>query len=299
MKPVSSTIGRPLTSTGAASAAARTSASSDTSARSTRSIVRGDAGSDTGVQPAHGGKLTRPTGPAGSVTSASAVSYAASGCAKTRVVPETAQAPAATVAMRALAPADGLRTAAPSTASLGFTSRSIAPQPGVPGRSVSAILDPSMTGIPRVIPVPRCDQRGKLLVAQVLRHRRHRASVMHPLDPHPQVPPQELRRPQYRTRVVALLLPTALKRLPDRGDDVLLSHLGALSEPRLLSCNRRLNRRASQQVVRRFLGTPGAISGSPRSRSSVEVHDVFRDEPLLSRSQVMIGEVIHAPDDTV
>src|SRR5690606_39361177 len=98
------------------------------SARSTRSIVRGDAGSDTGVQPAHGGKLTRPTGPAGSVTSASAVSYAASGCAKTRVVPETAQAPAATVAMRALAPADGLRTAAPSTAPPGFTSRSIAPQ---------------------------------------------------------------------------------------------------------------------------------------------------------------------------
>src|SRR5690606_31633700 len=149
--------------------------------------------------------LTRPTGPAGSVTSASTVSYAASGCAKTRVAPETAQAPAA----------GGLRTAAPSTASLGFTSRSIAPQPGVPGRSVSAILDPSMTGIPRVIPIPRCDQRGQFLVAQVLRHRRHRASVMHPLDPHPQVPPQELRRPQYRTRVVALLLPAALQRLPE------------------------------------------------------------------------------------
>src|SRR5690606_7982264 len=118
--------------------------------------------------PAHGGKLTRPTGPAGSVTSASAVSYAASGCAKTRVVPATAQAPAATVAMRALAPADGLRTAAPSTASLGFTSRSIALRPGVPGRSdLHALdarsLDPSMTGIPSVIPVPRCDQRGQLL----------------------------------------------------------------------------------------------------------------------------------------
>src|SRR5690606_30603347 len=112
-----------------------------------------------------------------------------------------------------------------------------------------------------------------------------------------EMPPQELRRSQYRTCVVALLLPTALKRLPNRGNHVLLRHLCPLSEPRLLLRDRRPHRRATHQVVPRLLGRPSAVPGSPRRLSGVEVHDVLLDESLLSRSEatVMIGEAVHAP----